>query len=101
MAAAAEAVLKKLSAEGLGFDPGALGIVRAVLSAAKLGKMTSPPGESSAPPGKAGAAAGSSDGVDQDLDVDMVLDQLGQQSEDFIARLEAGFKKRKVQVDEK
>ena len=71
LAAAAEAVLKKLSAEGLGFDPGALGILRAVLTTAKLGNTTSPPGESSVPPGKAGAAAGSSDGVDQDMpDVD-------------------------------
>ena len=71
MVAAAEAVLKKLSAEGLGFDPGALGILRAVLTTAKLGNTTSPPGESSVPPGKAGAAAGSSDGVDQDMpDVD-------------------------------
>ena len=96
-------MLKKLSAAVLGFDLGALGILRAVLTAAKLGNTTSPPGESSAPPGKAGAAAGSSDGGDQDLDVDMVLDRLGKQSdpEGCIARLEAVFKKRKVQVEEK
>jgi hypothetical protein len=98
MAAAAEAVLKKLSAEDLGFDPGALGILRAVFAAAKLGNTASPPGGSSA---SAMQAGGNSGGVDQDLDVDMVLDRLGEHSVDFIARLEAGYKKRKVLVVEK
>jgi hypothetical protein len=111
VAEAAEAVLAGLSAEGLEFDKGAMGVLRAVLAAAKRAGTIAPTAVSEGggaqggstiglATGSSNSSQGSSGGseLNKDLDVDMVLAQIELRGdrETFLVELAAGIKKRRT-----